>query len=190
MNKRLTGLRSVLCAALCMLALPVSVSAADGGGRPVYAADVKNGVYEIEAETLNSSMFRIVACELTVTDETMTARVTLSGKGFGKLYAGRGADADSGDGSAPSLFEEDAEGRHIFEIPVSALDTSVPVAGWSIKREKWYDYDVVFHADSLPDGVVVKRGPGLAGILIGAGVTVAAAGVLAAVLIKRKKGRG
>jgi len=83
---------SVLLAALCVSALPVPVSAG-GGSRPVYAEDIQNGTYEIEAETLNSSMFRIVGCTLTVTDEAMTARVTLSGKGFGKLYAGRGAEA-------------------------------------------------------------------------------------------------
>jgi hypothetical protein len=157
MKMRLCGILSVLLAVLCASALPVPVSAA-GGGRPVYAADVANGTYEIEAETLNSSMFRIVACTLTVTDESMSAHVTLSAKGFGKLFAGHGADADHGDGSEISVFSEDGEGRHTFDIPVSALDTPIPVAGWSIKREKWYDYDVVFHADSLPDGVVAKSG--------------------------------
>ncbi len=159
MRKRLCGILTVLLAVLCASAFPVPVSAA-GGGRPVYAADVANGTYEIEAETLNSSMFRIVACTLTVTDEDMRAHVTLSAKGFGKLYPGRGADADSGDGGAVSLFAEDEEGRHTFDIPVSALDTPIPVAGWSIKREKWYDYDVVFHADNLPEGAVTKSGNG------------------------------
>ena len=187
MKMRLCGILSVLLAVLCASALPVPVSAA-GGGRPLYAADVANGTYEIEAETLNSSMFRIVGCTLTVTDEGMTAHVTLSGKGFGRLFAGRGEDAENG--GAYSEFGEDGEGRHTFEIPVSALDTPVPVAGWSIKRERWYDYDVVFHSDSLPEGTVAKKGPGAAGILAGAGVTLAAAGVLAFALMKRKKRRG
>ena len=187
MKNRISRIVSVLLASLCVSASPLPVSAA-GGSRPVYAEDVQNGVYEIEAETLNSSMFRIVACTLTVTDEGMTAHVTLSGKGFGRLFAGRGGEAENG--GVYSEFGEDEEGRHTFEIPVSALDTSVPVAGWSIKREKWYDYDVVFHSDSLPEGAVTKKGPGTAGILAGAGVTLAAAGVLAFVLIKRKKGRG
>ena len=187
MKNRISRIVSVLLASLCVTASPLPVSAA-GGTRPVYAEDVENGTYEIEAETLNSSMFRIVGCTLTVTDEGMTARVTLSGKGFGRLYAGRGEDAENG--GAYSEFGEDGEGRHTFEIPVSALDTPVPVAGWSIKRERWYDYDVVFHSDSLPEGTVAKKGPGAAGILAGAGVTLAAAGVLAFALIRRKKERG
>jgi len=32
------------------------------------------------------------------------------------------------------------------------------LAGWSIKREQWYDYDVVFHSESLPDGAVTVSG--------------------------------
>ena len=190
MRKRLCGILTVLLAVLCASAFPVPVSAA-GGGRPLYAADIANGTYEIEAETLNSSMFRIVACTLTVTDEGMSAHVTLSAKGFGKLFAGHGADADSGDGSAIAEFSEDGEGRHTFDIPVSALDTPIPVAGWSIKREKWYDYDVVFHADSLPEGAVTKSGSGW--------ILPCAAGCVAAAVIavfavrgarRRKKDRG
>ena len=115
MNRRLNRMLSVLLAALCVSALPVPVSA-DGGSRPVYAEDIQNGTYEIEAETLNSSMFRIVGCTLTVTDEAMTARVTLSGKGFGKLYAGRGAEADRADEGAVSSFGEDEEGPPLAVI--------------------------------------------------------------------------
>ena len=189
MKIRLCKILSVLLAVLCASAFPVPASAA-GGGRPLYAADVANGTYEIEAETLNSSMFRIVACTLTVTDESMSAHVTLSAKGFGKLYAGRGADADSGEGSAVSLFTEDGEGRHTFDIPVSALDTPIPVAGWSIKRERWYDYDVVFHADSLPEGAVTKNGNGW---ILPCAAGCAAVAVIAFFTVRgirrRKKGR-
>ena len=183
MNRRLNRMLSVLLAALCVSALPVPVSAG-GGSRPVYAEDIQNGTYEIEAETLNSSMFRIVGCTLTVTDGGMTARVTLSGKGFGKLFAGRGEDAVE---SAVSLFGEDEEGRHTFEIPVSALDTPVPVAGWSIKRERWYDYDVVFRSDNLPKGAVTKSGNGRILPCAAACVGVAVIAVFAAAGIRRKK---
>jgi len=186
MRNRISGIVSVLLAALCVSASPLPASA-EGGSRPVYAGDVENGIYEIEAKTLNSSMFRIVGCTLTVTDEGMTAHVTLSGRGFGKLYAGRGADAAEG---AVSLFGEDEEGRHTFDIPVSALDTPIPVAGWSIKREQWYDYDVVFRADSLPEGAVAKSGNGwiLPCAAVGAGAAVI--GVAAALWIRRGKKRG
>ena len=185
MKNRISRLVSVLLTVLCLCSFPLPVSAA--GGRPVYAGDVENGTYEIEAETLNSSMFRIVGCTLTVTDEAMTAHVTLSGKGFGKLYAGRGADAEE---SAVSLFGEDEEGRHTFELPVSALDTPVPVAGWSIKREQWYDYDVVFHADSLPEGAVKKSAYGWILPCAAACVGVAVIAVFAAAGIRRKKKSG
>ena len=186
MKNRISRIVSVLLASLCVTASPLPVSAA-GGSRPVYAEDVENGTYEIEAETLNSSMFRIVACTLTVTDEGMTAHVTLSGKGFGKLWAGRGADAVE---SEVSLYGEDGEGRHTFDIPVSALDVPVPVAGWSIKRERWYDYDVVFSSDSLPDGAAVKSGNSR--ILPWAAACVGIAGIAALAVwgIRRGKRKG
>ncbi|MBR5679442.1 MAG: hypothetical protein IKX19_02225, partial [Clostridia bacterium] len=97
-------------------------------------------------------------CTLTVTDEGMTAHMTLSGKGFGKLYLGRGEDALNEDESAFYLFGEDEEGRHTFDIPVEALDKPIPCAGWSIKKETWYDRDITFRSDSLPDGAVTVSG--------------------------------
>ena len=157
MKRKLKGPLTVLLAALCVLALPVSVSA-DGGSKPVYASDIQNGTYENVAVDSTSSMFRVVACTLTVTDEGMTAHITLSGKGFGKLYLGRGEDALNEDESAFYLFGEDEEGRHTFDIPVEALDKPIPCAGWSIKKETWYDRDITFRSDSLPDGAVTVSG--------------------------------
>ena len=157
MKRKLNGPLTVLLAALCVLALPVSVSA-DGGSKPVYASDIQNGTYENVAVDSTSSMFRVVACTLTVTDEGMTAHITLSGKGFGKLYLGRGEDALNEDESAFYLFGEDEEGRHTFDIPVEALDKPIPCAGWSIKKETWYDRDITFRSDSLPDGAVTVSG--------------------------------
>ena len=157
MKRKLKGPLTVLLAALCVLALPLSVSA-DGGSKPVYASDIQNGTYENVAVDSTSSMFRVVACTLTVTDEGMTAHITLSGKGFGKLYLGRGEDALNEDESAFYLFGEDEEGRHTFDIPVEALDKPIPCAGWSIKKETWYDRDITFRSDSLPDGAVTVSG--------------------------------
>ncbi len=190
MNGRLKRTVSVLLAALCMLAIPVPASAADGGGRPLYAADIRNGTYEIGVDS-TSSMFRVVACTLTVTDEGMKAHMTLSGQGFGKLYLGRGADAGTADESAVYPFGEDAEGRHTFDIPVEALDIPIPCAGWSIKREQWYDRDITFRSDTLPEGTVLKTDKGSGWILWTAAgcVTAAVAAVFAAAGIrKRKKG--
>ena len=82
----------VLCALLAALS-SVPAFAADKEGTPLYAADIQNGVYENVAVDSTSSMFRVIACTLTVTDEGMTAHMTLSGQGFGKLYLGRGEAA-------------------------------------------------------------------------------------------------
>ncbi|MCR5682752.1 MAG: hypothetical protein K6G29_09920, partial [Clostridiales bacterium] len=176
--------------ALCVLALPVSVSA-DGGSRPVYASDIQNGTYENVAVDSTSSMFRVVACTLTVTDEGMTAHMTLSGQGFGKLYIGRGAEAENEDESAFYLFGEDEEGRHTFDIPVEALDKPIPCAGWSIKREQWYDRDITFRADSLPDGAVAVSGS--ADWILWTAAALVAVAVVAVFLtagLKRKKKAG
>ena len=190
MKRKLNGILTVLLAALCVLALPVSVSA-DGGSRPVYASDIQNGTYENVAVDSTSSMFRVVACTLTVTDEVMTAHMTLSGQGFGKLYLGRGAEAENEDESAFYLFGEDEEGRHTFDIPVEALDVPIPCAGWSIKREQWYDRDITFRADSLPDGAVAVSGS--ADWILWTAAALVAVAVVAVFLtagLKRKKKAG
>ena len=154
MKKKLIGLFTVLLTALCVSVSSVPAFAANGGSRPVYASEVQNGTYDGVTVDSTSSMFRVVACTLTVTDEGMTAHITLSGQGFGKLYLGRGADAENEDESAFYLFGEDEEGRHTFDIPVEALDKPIPCAGWSIKKEEWYDRDITFRSDSLPEGAV------------------------------------
>ena len=183
---------AVILTVVCAMASSLPVSAAEGGGRPVYAADVQNGTYENVAVDSTSSMFRVVACTLTVTDEGMTAHMTLSGKGFGKLYLGRGAEAENEDESAFYLFGEDEEGRHTFDIPVEALDKPIPCAGWSIKKEQWYDRDITFRSDSLPEGAVTKPSnaakwaiPAAAAV---GGVAVIAG--IAGVVSKRKKKAG
>ena len=48
--------------------------------------------YEIEVDS-SSSMFRIVHAVLTVKDGRMSAVLTLSGKGYGKLFPGTGEEA-------------------------------------------------------------------------------------------------
>ncbi len=190
MKRKLNGILTVLLAALCVSGTPVPASAADGG--PVYASDVQNGTYENVAVDSTSSMFRVVACTLTVTDEGMTAHMTLSGKGFGKLYLGRGEDALKEDESAFYLFGEDEEGRHTFDIPVEALDKPIPCAGWSIKKEQWYDRDITFRSDSLPEGAVTKRSDSVKWLIptAAAVVVVAIAAVFAGAGLKRKKKTG
>ncbi len=197
MKNRLNRILSVLLAALCALALPVPVFSADGGSGPLYAGDIRNGTYDgVEVES-TSSMFRVVACRLTVTDDGMTAHMTLSGKGFGKLYLGRGEDALKEDESAFYPFSEDGEGRHTFDIPVEALDKPIPCAGWSIKREQWYDRDITFLSASLPDGAVLKsEGGSILPIIAGTAAVLAGGAALTVVCalvsawIRKKKNAG
>jgi hypothetical protein len=132
-------------------------------------------------------MFRVVACTLTVTDEGMTAHMTLSGQGFGKLYLGRGEDALNEDESAFYPFGDDGEGHHTFDIPVEALDKPIPCAGWSIKKETWYDRDITFRSDSLPEGAVKKKADAPWLPIAAASAAVIAAGAAVAFFAIRKK---
>ena len=49
----------------------------------------EDGLYTIGVSS-NSKMFKVNHCVLHVKDETITAVVTLSGQGYGYLYAGTG----------------------------------------------------------------------------------------------------
>lgn len=116
---------------------------------PISANQIRDGKYSIEVSS-SSSMFRIVDCQLIVAGDEMTAVMTLSGTGYGKLYMGTGeqAEGDSEDKYIP--FEEDDEGMYTYEVPVEALDKELEVTAWSIRKEKWYDRQLVFLSGQLP----------------------------------------
>lgn len=113
---------------------------------PVYGSELKDGVYEITADS-SSSMFKIVKCELTVDNGKMTAVMTMSGKGYLYLFMGKGEDAEES-GYIP--FVENENGEHTFTVPVEALDMAIDCSAFSKKKEQWYDRTLVFRADSLP----------------------------------------
>jgi sirohydrochlorin cobaltochelatase len=122
--------------------VPVEEPAADTAG-----GKIKNGTYGITVTT-SSSMFNIVDCQLTVLDGEMTALVTLSATGFGKLYVGTGEQAltDEANHHEFTLVGE----QHQFTVPVAAVDTELAYAAWSIRRESWYDYTLVFNSADIP----------------------------------------
>ena len=167
-----------------MLVLTVPVYAQDGERKPLYAADINEGSYDIAVES-SSSMFRVVECRLTVSDDEMTAVMTLSGKGYSMLFMGTGEEALSANDSSFIPFAENSEGQYTYTVPVPALNAIVKCAAWSIKREQWYDRDLVFLSDSLPDGAV-KNSSGIIFIVI---AVIIALMICAAVVItvKRKK---
>lgn len=113
---------------------------------PVYGNELKDGVYEITAES-SSSMFKIVKCELTVENGEMTAVMTMSGTGYLYIFMGKGEDADES-GYIP--FVENENGEHTYTVPVEALDKAIDCSAFSKKKEQWYDRTLVFRSDSLP----------------------------------------
>ena len=116
--------------------------------QPVTAADLEDGTYRIDVES-SSSMFRITKAILTVKDGQMTCTLTMSGKGYGKLYMGTAEQAAEADEVDCIGYEEDENGAKTFTVPLESLNTDVDCAAWSIKKEAWYARTLVFLAGTL-----------------------------------------
>lgn len=123
----------------------------------VYGDQLKDGVYPIQAES-SSSMFRITECELTVEDGRMSARMTMGGTGYLKLYMGSGTEAEKASEQECIPYEEDSGGVHTFTIPVEALDVEISCSAYSKRKEKWYDRELIFYSASLPSGALSSGG--------------------------------
>lgn len=115
---------------------------------PIYAESIKNGTYEIEVDS-SSSMFNIVNCILTVTDDGMTADMTMGGTGYRYIYMGTPEEAVAASQDDYLLPQPDAEGAHHYIVPVEALDAGIDCAAFSDNKEKWYDRILVFRSASL-----------------------------------------
>ena len=113
------------------------------------AVRIQNGTYSIEVES-DTSMFRIVDCQLTVEDDSMSAVMTLSAQGYSHVYMGTGEEALADDDSNISEALDNEE-RHAFIIPIEALDKGLDCAGKSARTGDWYDHVVVFKSDSISD---------------------------------------
>lgn len=116
---------------------------------PVTADMVKEGEYDINVDS-SSSMFKVTACHLTVLNGKMTAVITMSGTAYEKMFMGTGNEAVSASEEQYIKYQEDAEGKYTFQLPVSALDSGITCCAYSKNKEKWYDRVLVFRADSLP----------------------------------------
>lgn len=121
---------------------------------PVSGSDVKDGTYDITVDS-SSPMFKIVSAELTVEDGKMSAVMTMSAKGYLKVFMGTGEEAVEADESQYIPFKENEKGEHTYKVPVEALNQEIPCAAFSKDREKWYDRQLVFRADSLPEDAVL-----------------------------------
>ncbi len=169
-----------LCAALLMLQ-SVCIAAQK---RPIYADELNDGEYPITV-TSSSSMFRIADCTLTIAGGKMRAAMTLSGKGYEKLFMGTGAEASAAPDSECIYFTENSGGKYTYTVPVEALDTEIDCAAWSIKKQKWYDRTLVFESSGLPKNAFGRKAAIPAAIAAAAAVIA----VLAAVIFiwKRKR---
>lgn len=121
----------------------------EAGMEPVSADMLVDGEYAIAVDS-SSSMFKITACTLTVSEGAMTARMTMGGTGYLYVCMATGEEAAAADAGSYIPFEETATGEHTFTVPVEALNAALPCAAFSKSKEKWYDRALVFRADSLP----------------------------------------
>lgn len=133
-----------------------SKAVGEEGMIPVCGTDIKDGTYSIEAES-SSSMFRIVKAELSVSEGEMSAVITLGGTGYLKLYMGTGEQAVEASEADYAAYVEDAEGAYTYTIPVEALNKELECTGFSKRKEKWYDHQILFRADTLPEEALLKQ---------------------------------
>lgn len=106
---------------------------------------------EHSVETDNK-MFKIVSSKLTKKDGRYSARIVLSSTGYDKLYMGTAAQAASDSANwiaySGSCDYTNASGEaktgYVFNIPVAAVNTPIPVAAYSTSKAVWYDRNVTF----------------------------------------------
>lgn len=136
-------------AAAAMAGENATPAAAAAAARPLMAAQIAPGSYEITVSS-SSSMFKIIAATLTVTENEMRAVITLSGDGYGKLYLGTSEEAAAAPDADCIHFVEDAAGKYTYDVPVAALNQEINLAAWSVNKETWYDRVVVFASANIP----------------------------------------
>lgn len=116
---------------------------------------IPDGIYENVAVESSSTMFNVVDCTLFNENGTMQAAITLSGTGYTKLYVGTAEEAEQVTDYIG--YAVDADGKYVFTIPVSELNTEIKIAAFSEKSQKWFDRILVFNPEvnnlkTLPDG--------------------------------------
>lgn len=118
---------------------------------------IKDGKYEIQVES-SSAMFKITHCDLTVKKGKMTAEMTMSGTGYGKVFMGTGEEAVNAKEEEYIPYVENEKKEHTFTVPVEALDKETACTAFSIRKEKWYDRTLVFSSESLLADAITGTG--------------------------------
>ena len=121
------------------------------GMKPITADQVKEGTYDITAES-SSSFFKIKDAKLTVRDGAMTAAISLDSKSYPLVYMGTGEDAAAAPAEDYIEFDGDS---WTFTVPVNALDQEIDCAAYSKRKKQWYDRKLMFYAATLPEGAVL-----------------------------------
>ena len=123
------------------------------GMTPVYPEDFNEGTYSVEAVT-SSQFFRITDAELTNSRGRLEAVITISSTSYAYVFQGTAEQAAAAD-SSEWIAADEKDGYGSFSVSVEAFNKELPCAAYSKKKQKWYDRNIVFLADSLPDGAVM-----------------------------------
>ena len=125
------------------------IEVVEEGMVPVEGSALKDGDYPVEVSS-SSSMFKIESAVLHVSGGEMTADMTMSGTGYLYLFMGTAENAGNAPESEYIPYTENAEGQHVYTVPVKALDAGIECAAFSKRKEIWYDRTLLFRADSVP----------------------------------------
>ena len=108
---------------------------------------IADGTYQVNAEA-GGKMFRVTDCVMTVKNGQMKAAVTLSGRGYNRIYLGdvNNASDDEKNWILPdSLLAE----QYTFQIPVEKLDEVMTIAVHTTKSNKWDTRTLTFHSEGM-----------------------------------------
>lgn len=162
--------------------------------KPVYASDLEFGSFNIDVAVSNSEL-NAESCILTVSGDTMTAKMTLAGNDVTAIYFGPAADAeraeDSRSVSGAVYPDKDENGRNVFVFRVEMLDKKIPCAAYSESKGGWTDRDIMFRSKSLPsEALRIKHTQDTANVVIPIIIVIAAAGgTFVIISINRKNKR-
>ena len=117
------------------------------------------GKYVVDVDAASASgMFRVVNCVLTSVGGKMQADITLSGTGYDKLYMGSKEAAASASEDQLIGYSVNAEGKHVFTVPVESMDTGVQIAAHGFNSGNWYDRTLIFKTEGMTKYVQVSDG--------------------------------
>ena len=108
---------------------------------------IADGNYQVNAEA-GGKMIRVTNCVMTVKNGQMTAAVTLSGRGYNRIYLGDVNDAPNDESNwilPDSLLAE----QYTFQIPVEKLDAVMTIAVHTTKSNKWDTRTLTFHSEGM-----------------------------------------